>query len=400
MAHGWRTAWALAVTQTVGYGVLYYTFSVMVVPMERELGWSRSELSGAFSSALLLSGLVAVPVGSWVDKRGARGVMTWGSSLGALLLLAWSFVTNLTAFYLIQAGIGLVMAAVLYEVAFTVIAVWFRRERTARVRAMLLVTMMGGLASTIFVPLATFLVEVMTWRETLKVLALILAVVTVPLHALVLRRPLVFSNADSSTSSVRRRDISPTEALRAPTFWWLTCAFALDRAATVTIAAHGVPLLTDRGYSPSLVAAAVGLVGLTQVLGRFVFTPLMTVVSLRTLSAFTFCLHALALTSLLVISSAWSIWLFAALFGAANGASTLARAALIAEIYGSAHYGSISGSVATVIAAAQTATPLCAGVLFDLTGDYTLVLWGLTLSTLLAAVAVMRVRVVDVLGYM
>ncbi len=393
MTRGWRIAWALAVTQTVGYGVLYYTFSVMIAPMERDLGWSRGALSGAFSLALLLSGLVAVPVGRWVDRRGARGVMTVGSGLGALLLLAWSFVDDLAAFYLVQAGIGLVMAAVLYEVAFTVVAAWFQRERADRAKAMLLITMMAGLASTIFVPLATFLVEVMTWREALRVLSLVLAIVTVPLHALALRRPRAFSG-DSSTSNTRRRDVSPAEALRAPTFWWLTCAFALDRAAIVTIAAHGVPLLLGRGYPPSLVAAAVGSVGLMQVLGRFLFTPLTSHVSLRTLSAFTFCLHALALTSLLILSATWSVWLFAALFGMANGASTLARAALIAEVYGATHYGSISGSMATVIAVAQTAAPLGAGVLFDLMGDYRVVLWGLTGSTLVAAMAVTRARVV------
>ena len=387
--HGWRIAWALAVTQTVGFGVLYYTFSVMIVPMERELGWSRGEISGAFSLALLFSGLVAIPVGRFVDAHGARGLMTVGASLGALLLLAWSFVTDLTAFYLVQAGIGLVMAAVLYDVAFTVIAVWFQHERTERAKAMLLVTMLAGLASTIFIPLATFLTQTLGWREALRVLALILAVLTVPLHALVVRRRPQVLEATPPDLSMSLR---PAEAMRMPTFWWLTCAFALDRVAIVAIAAHSVPLLSERGYSPGFVAAVAGSIGLTQVLGRFLFTPLMARVSLRTLSAFTFGLHASALISLLVISSPWSVWLFAACFGIANGASTLARAALIAEIYGSAHYGTISGSMATVIAPLQTVAPLGVGALFDLTGGYTLALWGLTGVTVLAAIAIIQVQ--------
>ena len=386
---GWRIAWALAVTQTVGFGVLYYTFSVMIVPMERELGWSRGEISGAFSLALLLSGLVALPVGRFVDAHGARGLMTVGASLGALLLLAWSFVTDLTAFYLIQAGIGLVMAAVLYDVAFTVIAVWFQHERTERAKAMLLVTMLAGLASTIFIPLATFLTQTLGWREALRVLALILAVLTVPLHALVVRRRPQVLEATPPEPSVSLR---PAEAMRMPTFWWLTCAFALDRVAIVAIAAHSVPLLSERGYSPGFVAAVAGSIGLMQVLGRFLFTPLMARVSLSTLSAFTFGLHASALMSLLVISSPWSVWLFAAAFGIANGASTLARAALIAEIYGSAHYGTISGSMATVIAPLQTVAPLGVGALFDLTGGYTLALWGLAGVTILAAIAIIQVQ--------
>src|SRR5690606_2350132 len=77
--YGWRITWALAVTQTIGYGVFYYTFSVFLQPMELELGWTRAQASGAFSAALLLSGLVALPIGRWVDARGGRLVMTVGS---------------------------------------------------------------------------------------------------------------------------------------------------------------------------------------------------------------------------------------------------------------------------------------------------------------------------------
>src|SRR5690606_41314948 len=87
--HGWRIAWALAVTQTVGFGVLFYAFQVFTLPMEAELGLSRAQTSGAYSLALLLSGLAAVPVGRWVDRRGARLLMTVASLAGAGLLLAW-----------------------------------------------------------------------------------------------------------------------------------------------------------------------------------------------------------------------------------------------------------------------------------------------------------------------
>ena len=65
--HGWRIAWALAVTQTVGYGVLYYAFAVFTLPMEAEFGLSRAQTSAAFSFGLLVAGLAAVPVGRWVD---------------------------------------------------------------------------------------------------------------------------------------------------------------------------------------------------------------------------------------------------------------------------------------------------------------------------------------------
>jgi MFS family permease len=390
--HGWHIAWALAVTQTVGYGVLFYAFSVFMRPMEAELGWSRAQTSGAYSLALLLSGLAAVPIGRWVDAHGARLLMTAGSLAGALLILAWSFVASLPALYLVQAGIGLVMAAVLYEVAFTVITTWFRRDR---IRAMLIVTLVAGLASTIFIPLATLLVEEFGWRAALRLLALILAACTVPLHALVLRHhprqlglevdglPGAAAGRTPAEHSVEARD-----ALRSGVFWWLSAAFALDRITVVAIAAHVVPLLLERGYSPGLVAAAAGSIGLMQLAGRLLFAPATSRLSLVMLTVITFAVRAVALVALLLVPGLAGLWSFAALFGLANGASTLARAGLVADVFGPAHYGSINGSIAMLVALAQTAAPLAVGALHDYTGSYSLALRLLLAAALLAAGAV------------
>ena len=79
---------ALGVTETVSWGVLYYAFGVFVRPMEAELGWSRTAVSGAFALAVLLSGVAAVPVGRWLDRRRPRALMTAGSIAGTLLVLA------------------------------------------------------------------------------------------------------------------------------------------------------------------------------------------------------------------------------------------------------------------------------------------------------------------------
>lgn len=392
--YGWRITWALAVTQTVGYGVLYYAFSVFVAPMERELGWSRAETSAAFSLALLLSSLVAIPVGRHVDRYGARLLMTLGSVAGVVLVLLWSSVESLAAFYLIQAGIGLVMAAVFYEVAFTVVAVWFRRRRP---QAMLVITMMAGFASTIFIPLTTYLIGALGWRDALRLLALILAVVTVPLHALVLRQhPSMLGlqpDGARETDKVNTNEVSVAarDAYRAPTFWWLSGAFALDRIALIVLAAHSVPLLLERGYSAGLVAAAAGSIGAMQVAGRFVFAPVAGRLSLATLTVGVFLGRAVAFLLLLLVPGVAGVWLFVILFGAANGATTLARAALVGELYGSAHYGSISGVMTTLIGVTQTIAPVAVGALHDFIGTYTPTLWGMVATSVLAALCVARV---------
>lgn len=123
--------------------------------MHEEMGWSRTVLTGAYSLGLLVSALAAPLAGLWLDRHGPRGLMTLGSALGSALLLVWASVEDLWAFYLMWAGIGLTMAATLYEPAFAVLAKWFERGRA---RAFLLVTLAGGLASTIFLPLSAWVV--------------------------------------------------------------------------------------------------------------------------------------------------------------------------------------------------------------------------------------------------
>jgi MFS family permease len=119
--------------------------------MQQELGWSGTALTGAYSLGLLVSGLAAPLAGRWLDRHGPRGLMTLGSVLGTVVLRLWASVEDLWIFYLAWVGIGIAMAATLYEPAFAVLAKWFERGRA---RALLLVTLTGGLASTMFLPLA------------------------------------------------------------------------------------------------------------------------------------------------------------------------------------------------------------------------------------------------------
>lgn len=385
--YGWRIVYALAITQTVGFGILYYAFSVFVEPMELSLGWSRGQVSGAFSLALLTSGLVALPIGRYVDRSGARLLMTIGSLVGALLVVAWSLVSNLLVFYAIQAAIGVVMAATLYDIAFTVVAVWFRLERP---KAMLIITFVAGLASTIFIPLTTFLVAVLEWREALRVLAIILAVVNVPLHGFVLRRRPEqlgltadgHANDASSRPTASVGDSTLKDAMQQPSFWWLTAAVSLDRLVLIAIAAHSVPLLVDKGAALEQAAFIAGTIGLFQVAGRVVFVPMLRLFPLTSLAVGVYGVRALALLLLFVPGVGW--WFFAGFFGIANGASTLVRAALIADIYGAKHYGSINGTVATVVALVQTIAPVTAGVMFDAAGSYDPVVVTLFVVSLLA----------------
>ena len=183
--YGWYITITLAFTETISWGILYYSFSVFLNPMQADLKWSLSELTAGFSIALLTTGLLAFPVGAWIDRHGPRLLMTIGSITASVLVIAWSRVTNLAAFYGIWVGIGACAATVLYEPAFTVIAQWFIQKRSA---ALATVTFAAGLASTIFLPLSDALLRAYGWRTAVLIFGLFLALTTIPLHALILRR--------------------------------------------------------------------------------------------------------------------------------------------------------------------------------------------------------------------
>jgi MFS family permease len=377
--------------------VLYYAFSVFLTPMETDLGWSRGETTGAFSLALVLSGFAAIGAGRWLDRHGARALMTTGSCIGVVLVLAWAAADTLLAFYLLWAAIGIVMATVLYEPAFAVVTVWFDRNR---VRALTAVTLIAGFSSTVFLPLSAWLVEIQGWRTALVTLAVILAVGTIPAHALLLRhrpedmglQPDGKSGARSATERPARTSLPPGAALRDPTFRWVTLAFCLSTAVAFGAQVHLVPILLERGFTPILAAALAGLIGAMQVLGRVLMTPFAGRVSLRSLSVVVLAIQPIALLVLLLVPELAGVIAFIVLFGVAKGCLTLVRPAFVADLYGPAHYASIAGVLAFAVTLAQATAPLGAGAAYDAIGRYDPILWALVVVSALSSLCLSLCR--------
>jgi len=404
--YGWALVIALGLTATVSYGILLYGFAVFITPMREELGWSKAQITGAFSIAQLVLGVAAIPVGRWVDRSGPRALMTAGSIAAAILLLAWSRVESLGAFYAIWALMGVALAAVFYEPAFAAVATWFR---SGRGRALTVLTFMGGFAAVIFVPLTTALVARLGWRSALVWLAVIYAATTVIPHALVLRRRpadlgLVPDGTrsvteDAATGSVRAApndaSVPAAVAVRSSAFRWLAIAFALAAIANTAITVHLIPLLLERGFSPAFAGGAMGILGLMALPGRLVFTPLGDRMPRTTVTAWIFGLQVLSIGALLVSHSTVAVWAFVALFGAGFGAITPARAALVADRFGHGSYGRISGVLALLTAFARAAAPVGASLLYDssraagVLGGYDAVLAALAIMCVGATVAVL-----------
>jgi sugar phosphate permease len=395
--YGWVLAWSLGFTELVSWGVLVYGFGVFLVPMRAELGWSTAELTGAYSLGIVVSALLAVPAGRWLDRRGPRALMTAGSVLTVLVLAAWSQVASLPAFYVLWAAAGVAMAATLYEPAFSVMAVWFARRRPS---AMLVVTALGGLASVVFVPLSGVLASAYGWREALVMLAVLVAVTTVPAHALLLRAApsadAVHEEEDAGNERRSRavRHRLPAEALRSRSFRWLAACLFLVTVGRIAVVVHLVAYLTERGYTLTRAALAAGAVGILQVCGRLLATALRNVLPERFTYAGVFVAQGAAVLLLLAshgsgAGATVAVVAFVAIFGLGFGLPELLRATLVADFYGTERYASVNGVLALFVTGARALAPVAAGALRTFTGSYTVALAGAGLCVCASAAALL-----------
>ncbi len=383
---GWAIVAALSITETTSWGVVYYGFPVFLKPMEAELGWSRAQLTGAFSLALLMQGIGAVLVGRWLDRHSPRGLMTVGSMAAAGLVWTWSRVRSPVAFYALWIALGAVMATILYEPAFTVVTKWFQGERRA---ALTVVTLVAGLASFIFLPIENRLITIHGWRHALVILAVVLAVITVPLHALVLRRA---PEPEPMGAVAAEPRASARDAVRTTAFWFLAVAMVLASFVASALAVHQVAYLTERGYSSAFAAGLTGTLGAMQLPGRLLFAPLMRWLPRRVVTTIVFGSFAAGTALLAAGGGIAMLWVFVVVYGMGRGMTTLLRATLVGELFGSRHYGAIAGVLAACTTVATALGPFFAAFMHDARHSYGAVVWVLVGVAVLATVAASQVE--------
>ncbi|MFQ6227151.1 MFS transporter [Nocardia sp. NPDC002869] len=357
-----RVLAVLCLTQISSWGILYYAFPVLSVSITAETGWSAPVITAAFSLGQLATALTGIPVGALLDRTGPRRVMTAGSILGVAALVAIAAAPNLPVFYLGWLAAGVAMGAVLYPPAFAALTRWWGAQS---VTALMILTLAGGLASTVFAPLTAFLDAHSDWRATYLVLAAVLAVLTVPAHWFGLRALWPDPPAPMSAAHADH-----TRIARSPRFAALVVTLCLAAFASFAGIFNLVALLQEQGFSPGLAATALGLGGAGQVLGRIGYLPLAryTGVTARTVLV----LAALAVsTALLGVVSAVIVLIAVAIgAGLVRGIFTLIQATAITDRWGATHYGRLNGLLSAPVVIVSALAPWAGTVLSAWTGSY------------------------------
>jgi MFS family permease len=381
----WVLVWTLAIAQVVSWGSLYYSFSLFVVPMQETLGWSRPMLNGALSLGLLSTGAVAFPVGAWIDRHGGRSIMSLSSLLGGLLLFAWAQVESPWAFYLVWTLIGVSMAGVLYEPAFAVLTATFGAD--AR-RAITALTLVGGFASTVFMPLTQLLIATLGWRQTLLVLGGLNLAVCLPLHALFVPAPSALPapgvTPEAEVTAATSHEIHAI--VRGQVFWGLAIWFTAANVMASGFVFQLVPLLTAWGVGMTAVLTSVALIGPMQVVGRIVLMLFGNRLETREIGTAVVILLPAAVLGLLFLGhTPFWLGLCASLYGAGNGILTIARGTAVADLIGRTHYGAVNGALTIPTMVARSLAPVATAAVWTATGNPSLMLWTLLGSALVGA---------------
>ncbi|MCF8159239.1 MAG: MFS transporter [Polaromonas sp.] len=379
----------LSLAQLISWGSIFYLFSLLIEPLERDLGLSRAQVSLAFSLGLLAEGLMAYPVGHWIDRGHERLVMTAGSLLAGLGLALHSVVTSLAGLYAVWLLLGAAMAAVLYSPAFALVTRRFPHDFR---RAIITLTFLGGLASTVFIPLTAWLMQVLGWREALLGLALLHLLVCAPLHGSTLRGAPVPARPAAHPTAGPLPGLRPL--LRSAPFLLVGVFTVVMMSVTVAIPAHMVSLLRENGLPEFWVIALPAAIGVAQVLGRMLLFFFEHHADLHRVNRLVPLLIPLAVLVLLLapMLAPWqvaAVGLFVVIYGLGNGMLTIVKGTAIAYYVSRDHVATLNGALGVPLALARAAAPLLLGVMWSPQGGYQHGLWLLLGLSVLGVAALM-----------
>lgn len=354
---------ALSVGQVISWGILFYALIVASPAIADDTGWPVALVTLSFSSGLIASAAAGVFVGRWLDERGPRLIMTVGSIVGPIGLLVVAAAPDLVVFTTGWVIAGIAQSAVLYQAAFTVIA---RRHGARRRGAMTILTLAGGLASTIFAPVVAGLLTIVDWRTMFLMLAGFLLLTTAPLHWLSLER--TWSPVPHDHTTVVH---TVSTVVRTRRFWMLELSMLALAAALFSVTLALIPLFTEKGMSYELAAWALGLLGAGQVIGRLLYVAIPHTAAPWIPLAVTAGLSAASLALLALIPGPpWLLIAIGIVAGAVRGAQTLVQGSAVADRWGTHNYGAINGVFAAPITLIAAFGPALGPLLAVATGSY------------------------------
>jgi predicted MFS family arabinose efflux permease len=359
---------ALGFTTLLGYGSSYYLPAILAGPISADTGWSLPWVVSGLTIGLLTGAIAAPAIGRAVDRHGGRPVLASGSLLLAAGLLGLGCASHLTTYLLAWSFVGLGMGASLYDAAFAALGGWYGAKARSPIT---IVTLFGGLASTVCWPLSAYLVATLGWRPTCFVYAALHMLVALPIHIWLL--------PGSANNQVGEKALTESVAgmsmpKSSPQFLVVAAAFTLAAAITSIVSVHLLTLLQSRGHTIAAAVAIGTLLGPGQIVGRGIelaWGRKLHPIGSASVSAALMAAGIAALTLDLGAAT-----LAVAIYAAGAGVSFVIRGTLPLALFGSRDYGTLIGRLGLPSQIAQALAPWVATILLSRAGTDTL-LWTL-----------------------
>ncbi len=383
--YGWWIVGAAVVLQALPAGLLQQAYGAYVVLLEREFGWNRTTLSGAFSVVRMEEGLLGPLQGVLLDRFGPRTVMRVGTVVFAAGFFVFARIDSVVGFYgaFMIMAIGASLAGFLSVT--TAIVNWFDRKRSMAMGIALLGTAVGGL----LLPLVVWGLEAWGWRAMANISGAIILIVGLPFVQIIRHKPEHYgllpdgrtpTEVLPAVDGVEAAPLLPEEpasfttrdAMRTRAFWFISLAHTASVLVVSVVMVHFVAYATtDLGYSLKAAAGIVTLQTITNLIGRPLGGWVADLTSSRLVTIVAMLGHAVALLLLAYATAPWMIVAFALLNGLAWGARVPVVVSMRAEYFGSRSFGAIMGVSSLVVTLGGVIAPVVAAWAYDATQSYT-----------------------------
>ena len=364
----------IALTLALAYGV-WYSYSVVLVALLHEYGWSRSVLAGAFSVFTLVHGAVNPVVGALCDRLRPLRLMAAGGVALGLALWADSYIAAPWQLYL---GFGVFTAIAVAAAGWVPALVQVQRDFQDKLGLALGIVSSGvGVGMLLVVPLTQLLIDAYGWRTAFRVLAAICVLWIVPSSLFLHRQAPARRPAPRPAAAAEKSPPATTlaEAMRSQPFWLMLAAFFFGNVCSQTLHVHQVAYLVDLGVAAMVAASVVGVVGFASIVGKTgggwlsdrMDRELVYLAGIAIMLA-----GVAALAALAAAPANWAIYGYAMLLGLGYSVTASLIPAMVSDRFSGPHFGAIVGVGLMGSAAGSAFGPWLAGYLFDRTSSYML----------------------------
>lgn len=378
LSSSWKVVAAGFLCMTVAAGIGWYVFPVYLTSIESALGANRTQMSLAVTVWAFVGGAFSPFVGRWIDKYGARKVMTAGTICQIVTTVLLGRMTSLWQLYALFILASLASVANTTLPVSAIVARWFDKSRGTVMGIALLGMGLGGF---IMPKLAGFFLSHSGWRGGYLYFALILAALLIPITLWVREKPAGTNTlqageartaADVNTfgESLIYKSLSVAESARTRSFWTLSIGDFLIGLVFTTVIVHMVAFSTDAGFSMASATTAYGAFNICNALGILTFGAASDKIKIRRMMVFCYSVPAFSMFLLFGLHSLWPLYIFAVIFGVTGGGRSALWPLALGESFGVGEMGAILGWLNIPFMTGNAIGPYFAGYIYDVAGSY------------------------------